>query len=62
MSPDNPAFKVLEFLEDCVSARLLPTLDTTKSRQAAGGLVDYEIDEGLVKTYVRFACADMTDK
>lgn len=58
-NPENPAFKVMALLEDFVYTRSNSPMDTTNSRKACGGLVDYELDEGLVKSYVTFACAGM---
>ncbi|KAF8797717.1 acetyl-CoA synthetase-like protein [Phlegmacium glaucopus] len=58
-NPENPAFKVTAFLEDFVYTRSNPSMDTTNSRKACGGLVDYELGEGLIKSYVMFACAEL---
>ncbi|TBU46726.1 male sterility protein-domain-containing protein [Dichomitus squalens] len=54
---ENPAFEVAEHLEDLLVAHPIPMLSVTQARRAAGNLVDCEISEQLLRSYVRYACS-----
>ncbi|KAI0321919.1 hypothetical protein OF83DRAFT_1080638 [Amylostereum chailletii] len=55
--PENPAFAVADYLEELLSVRPVPALETVEARRAAGDLVDCEVDFDIVGRYVRFACS-----
>lgn len=56
LDPSNPAFEVVEYLEELLVTSPVPPLDSTQARCAAGNLLDCEIGDELVRTYVRYAC------
>ena len=53
----NPAFEVVEYLEDILISHPIPMLSMTQARRAAGGLVDCQISEQLLKLYIQYACS-----
>ena len=53
----SAAYEVAEHLEDLLAARPVPPLATTRARAAVGALVDCELGEELLRSYVRYACA-----
>ncbi|PIL30035.1 transporter [Ganoderma sinense ZZ0214-1] len=55
--PTSPAFAVAEYLEDLLVSRPIPMLSVTQARRAAGSLVDCEIYEETLISYVRYACS-----
>ncbi|KAI0757749.1 male sterility protein-domain-containing protein [Daedaleopsis nitida] len=54
--PSSPAFEVVEYLEELLVTSPVPPLDATQARCAAGDLLDCEIGDDLVRTYVQYAC------
>ncbi|KAJ7502652.1 acetyl-CoA synthetase-like protein [Mycena galericulata] len=53
---DHPANKLLDFFEEYVQGVGMPPLKLHHAREAAGNLVDYAVDDELVKVYARYAC------
>lgn len=57
--PESPVFHLLEFFETYVQGKFTPPLDLKYSKQAAGNLLDHDISEEVVRSYVAFACANV---
>ncbi|KAJ7485751.1 hypothetical protein FB451DRAFT_1230943 [Mycena latifolia] len=56
MRPENPANKLLAFFEEYSRGAGMPALQLHHARDAAGDMVDYVVDEDLIKVYARRAC------
>ncbi|KAJ7042934.1 acetyl-CoA synthetase-like protein [Mycena alexandri] len=53
---DHPANKLIGFFEDYVHGVGLPALQLHRAREAAGDLVDYVVDDELIRLYASYAC------
>ncbi|KAJ6492940.1 acetyl-CoA synthetase-like protein [Mycena vitilis] len=55
---DSPANKLLAFFEEWMQGdgQGMPALQLDRTRKAAGTLVEYVVDEEMVKRYAKYAC------
>jgi hypothetical protein len=56
MRTDHPANTLLAFFEEYCQGAGMPALQLHHARNAAGNLLDYVVDEELIRIYARQAC------
>ncbi|KAJ7756323.1 acetyl-CoA synthetase-like protein [Mycena metata] len=59
---DHPANRLLAFFEDYMHGVGLPALQLQRAREAAGDLVDYVVDQELIRVYASYACRESLNR